>query len=198
MPVVETWDLPEAPLDRVVGFSNAAAGALVARHLHAQGRRRIGFIGGDGRRDTRGADRQRGFAAALQALGLATERRVAGQAPPLSMREGAQALNRLLDRWPDTDAVMCVSDLSAFGALTAAQRRGLAVPEDLALAGFGAYDLAEHALPGLTTVDAQARRIGDEAAGLILAALEDPGASTDPGRVVLPLRLLARDSTAAG
>ncbi|MEM1130968.1 MAG: LacI family DNA-binding transcriptional regulator, partial [Pseudomonadota bacterium] len=65
VPVVETWDLPAEPVDRVVGFSNADAGARMARHLFDQGHRRIGFIGGDGARDTRGADRQRGFLTAL-------------------------------------------------------------------------------------------------------------------------------------
>ena len=195
VPVVETWDLPASPIDRVVGFSNAAAGAQVAQHLYGLGHRKIGFIGGNGARDTRGADRQQGFMQALAALGLKDERRVTDADPPITMREGAHALERLMQHWPDTTAVMCVSDLSAFGAMNAALRRGLRVPEDLAIAGFGAYDVSEHALPGITTVDAQAHRIGTEAARVILAALADANAVQE--RVHLTIDLLARASTAA-
>ncbi len=194
VPVIETWDLPTDPIDRVVGFSNADAGARVARHLYDQGHKNIGFIGGDGARDTRGADRQLGFVRALKKLGLPTNRLVTDLTPPITMREGAEAMQRLLSRWPDTSAVMCVSDLSAFGAMNAALRQGLRVPEEIAVAGFGAYDLSEHALPGITTVDAQAHRIGGETARVILAALAED--QTIEKIVNLRVRLLARASTA--
>src|SRR4051794_15197164 len=45
IPIVETWDLPAAPIDAVAGFDNYAAGVAVARHLLAQGRRSLAFIG---------------------------------------------------------------------------------------------------------------------------------------------------------
>ncbi|MEM9043590.1 MAG: LacI family DNA-binding transcriptional regulator [Pseudomonadota bacterium] len=194
VPVVEAWDLPAQPIDRVVGFSNAEAGAQIARHLFEQGHHHIGFIGGNGARDTRGADRQRGFLNALRVLGLSDARVVTDLDPPITMREGAAALARLLDQWPDTTAVMCVSDLSAFGAMNAAIRRGMRVPEDLAVAGFGAYDLSEYALPGITTVDAQAHLIGVEAARMIVDALA--GHPTHRTKI-LDVELMARHSTAA-
>src|SRR5258708_27718426 len=53
IPIVETWDLPPAPIDAVAGFDNYAAGVAVARHLLAQGRRSLAFIGGDDPRATR-------------------------------------------------------------------------------------------------------------------------------------------------
>ena len=56
---------------------------------------------------------------------------VSADAPPITMREGARRMAELWERVPDIDAVACVSDLSAFGALTECQRRGLRVPEDL-------------------------------------------------------------------
>ncbi|MEM9063286.1 MAG: LacI family DNA-binding transcriptional regulator [Pseudomonadota bacterium] len=194
VPVVETWDLPSNPIDRVVGFSNADAGARMARHLFDQGHRKIGFIGGNGARDTRGADRQRGFLQALSILGLDGDRLITDLDPPITMREGAEAMDRLLERWPDTTAVMCVSDLSAFGAMNAAIRQGRRVPEDLAVAGFGAYDVSEHAIPGITTVDAQAHRIGAETARVILSALSED--EVEPETVDLKVSLLTRRSTA--
>src|SRR5882724_7463241 len=53
IPVAETWDLPAAPIDAVAGFDNYQAGVAVARHLVAQGRRELAFIGGDDPRATR-------------------------------------------------------------------------------------------------------------------------------------------------
>jgi LacI family gluconate utilization system Gnt-I transcriptional repressor len=192
VPVVETWDLPETPIDRVVGFSNADVGAQMARHLHEQGHRRIGFIGGNGARDTRGADRQRGFLNALSEMGLEATRVVTDLDPPITMREGADAMARLLQLWPDTTAVMCVSDLSAFGAMNAAIRANFRVPQDIAVAGFGAYDLSEHALPSITTLDVQAHRIGQETARLLLDALS--GEETRE-TVTMQVNLLVREST---
>lgn len=193
IPVVETWDLPEAPIGHVVGFSNAAAVRGMVDHFVARGLTRIAFIGGDADRDTRGTDRRAGFVAAMQVQGLPTDRLVAAGAPPISMREGAQAMGDLLDRMPDTEAVICVSDLSAFGALTECQRRGVAVPGKLSIAGFGDYEIAGISVPTLSTINPFPRRIGAEAASLILAVLD--GTQTTPARIAIAPELLIRGSS---
>ena len=169
IPVVETWDLPLAPIDHVVGFSNAATMHGMVDHLVAKGLTRIAFIGGDTDGDTRGADRRRGFVAAMQRQGLDASRLVGAGKPPISMREGARAMGRLLQTLPETQAVICVSDLSAFGALTECQRRGVLVPQDIAIAGFGAYEIAGISHPTITTIDPQPRLIGAKVAELILS-----------------------------
>jgi LacI family transcriptional regulator, gluconate utilization system Gnt-I transcriptional repressor len=182
IPVIETWDLPVAPIGHVVGFSNAATMHGMVDHLVERGLSRIAFIGGDTDGDTRGADRRRGFIAAMQRHGLAPDRLIGAGKPPISMREGADAMGRLLDRMPDTQAVICVSDLSAFGALTECQRRGVAVPAQIAIAGFGAYEIAAIAHPTITTIDPQPRLIGTRAAELILHLLG--GGATDAQRII--------------
>ncbi|GIT89588.1 LacI family transcriptional regulator [Jannaschia pagri] len=192
IPVVETWDLPEDPVDRVVGFSNAETMGTMVDHLVAQGHQRIAFIGGDTDGDTRGADRRRGFLAAMAAHGLETSRLIGAGTPPISMREGAEAMGRLLEEHPDTDAVVCVSDLSAFGALTECARRGLSVPGDIAVAGFGAYEIADICVPRLTTIDPHPARIGQEAARMIVALLAGAGAER---RVAVEPALTAAEST---
>ncbi len=73
IPVVETWDLPVTPIDAVAGFSNYAAGAAVARHLVAQGRQNLAFIGGDDPRATR---RWLGFKEAASEAGAKCPRRL--------------------------------------------------------------------------------------------------------------------------
>jgi LacI family gluconate utilization system Gnt-I transcriptional repressor len=193
IPVIETWDLPEDPIGHVIGFSNADAVRGMVDHFVARGLTRIAFIGGDTSRDTRGADRRTGFIAAMQAQGLDATRLIAVGAPPISMREGAQAMGRLLDTLPDTQAVICVSDLSAFGALTECQRRGVDVPDRLWIAGFGDYEIAGIAVPALTTINPFPRDIGARAAQLILDVLD--GRQETPARIAISPELLIRQST---
>lgn len=193
IPVVETWDLPEAPIGHVVGFSNAAAVRGMIDHFVSRGVTRIAFIGGDADRDTRGTDRREGFVAAMQALGLDASRLIAAGAPPISMREGAAAMGRLLESLPDTEAVICVSDLSAFGALTECQRRGIAVPDAIWIAGFGDYEIAEVSVPALTTINPFPREIGARAAALILDVLD--GRQSQPATVMIHPELMIRHSS---
>ena len=193
IPVVETWDLPEDPICHVVGFSNAGAVRDMVDHLVSRGLSRIGFIGGDTSRDTRGADRRRGFIATMQAHGLDPSRLIAAGAPPISMREGAKAMGHLLESYPDTQAVICVSDLSAYGALTECQRRGVAVPGQVSIAGFGDYEIAGVSVPSLTTINPFPERIGAMAGDLILDALD--GTSQRPNSVRIETELLIREST---
>lgn len=191
VPVVETWDTPTEPIDNVVGFSNAAASDLMVRHLLDRGYKKIAFIGGDALRDTRGHDRKIGFVKAMQTAGLDPSRTVAAR-PPITIREGATAMAQLIEKWPDTEAVMCVSDLAAFGALTECQRRGISVPKDMAIAGFGAYDISEHCVPSITTIDANASEIGIQTADTILRLLRESGAQQE---IKLRPKLIAREST---
>ena len=193
IPVIETWDLPEAPIGHVVGFSNAAAVQGMVDHFVARGLTRIAFIGGDADRDTRGTDRRAGFIGAMQRHGLDATRLIAAGVPPISMREGAQAMGRLLDTLPDTEAVICVSDLSAFGALTECQRRGIAVPDRLSIAGFGEYEIGAISVPPLSTINPFPREIGTRAAALILNVLD--GLQPTPARIEITPELLIRGSS---
>ena len=193
IPVIETWDLPEAPIEHVVGFSNAQAVRGMVDHFVGQGLTRIAFIGGDVSRDTRGADRRAGFVAAMQAHGLDASRLVAAGPPPISMREGAEAMVRLLDGLPDTEAVVCVSDLSAFGALTECQRRGGPVPDRISIAGFGDYEIAGISVPSLTTINPHPREIGNRAVTLIQDLMD--GKQAGPARIVISPDLILRQSS---
>ena len=197
IPVVETWDLPATPIEHTVGFSNAQATGALVRHLHGQGYRRIAFIGGTSNRDTRGADRRKGYAEAVAALGLPAGRVISFGQPPISMAQGAEALEQLVHQWPDVDAVVCVSDLSAFGALSACQRYGWQVPGRIAIAGFGDFEVAKNCHPRLTTVAVDCQAIGRAAGELLLRAVAAArsGQRLTPETVLIPFRIEQRDST---
>ncbi len=197
IPVVETWDLPAAPIEHTVGFSNAAASAALVRHLHAKGYQNIAFIGGTSNRDTRGADRRRGYSEAIRELGLPDGRVISFGQPPISMAQGAEAITQLVRQWPDVDAVVCVSDLSAFGALMECQRRGWKVPKRIAIAGFGDFEVSRSCHPRLTTVAVDCAGIGHAAGELLLRAIEAAreGRKLPPETVMIPFRIEQREST---
>lgn len=195
IPVVETWDTPDDPIDKAIGFSNADASAKLVRHLHKTGRKNIAFLGGDASRDTRGLDRRRGFVDEMTRLGLDASRLAEAGPPPISMREGAQALAQLLHDRPDTDAVMCVSDLAAFGALTECQRRGISIPDHLAIAGFGAYEISEVCVPSITTINPHCYEIGERAAKLVLDLTSDSDTTSPQQQLYVGTELIVRQST---
>ena len=195
IPVVETWDLPAKPIGYAVGFSNADAMGKMVEHLHSAAARRLAFIGGDDKGDTRGADRRRGFLSTAQTLGLEYELISLGP-PPVSMREGAKAMAELLEARQPVDAVVCVSDLAAFGALTECHRRGILVPDDIMVAGFGAFDVSEVTVPGLSTLDAHSLMIGEKTGELLVNLLRgDNAAGSEPRMSHIPPTLRISGST---
>jgi len=168
IPVVETWDLTPTPLDMLVGFSHADVGKAVVEFLHAKGRRRLAIVGGD---DERAARRQEAFQAAARALGLKEVRTVVVPAPT-TLASGRAALAELMRSADGIDAVFCSSDLLALGVLTQAQATGIAVPQQLAVVGFGDLDFAADLHPALTTVRINGAAIGRQAAQFIVDRAE--------------------------
>jgi LacI family transcriptional regulator, gluconate utilization system Gnt-I transcriptional repressor len=173
VPVVEMWDAPSDPIDAAVGFSNVNAAREMVRYLADKGHERIGFIGGASELDRRGLDRLKGFRAQMKALGLDDTRTIRLGESPITMSHGGPAIAALLDAWPDTQAVMCVSDMSAFGAIMECHRRGLTVPDDIAIAGFGNFEVSACCTPTITTVSVDAYGIGLRTGETLLAALEE-------------------------
>ena len=196
VPVVETWDLLHDPIEHSVGFSNAEATAELVRHLHAKGYRRTAFMSGDPAGDARGADRQRGYEEAVRMLNLPQGRTLAVGRAPVAMAHGAQAVVQVLQQWPDTDALVCVSDHAAFGALAECQRRGWAVPQRLAIAGFGDFEVSGACHPRLTTVAPDSTHIGRVAGELLRRAITEArhGRRLPAERVMIPFRILSRES----
>lgn len=196
IPVIETWDLPAKPVRHAVGFSNAEAAEALVRYLHRKGYRKIGFIGGTSNRDTRGADRRLGYERAMAALGLKDTRIISFGTPPISMKQGGEALARLLEQWPDVEAAICVSDLSAFGALSECQRRKIQVPKRIAIAGFGDFEISSCSHPTITTVGVNCCDIGRRSGELLLRAIEGERSKAPIAAetIITPYSVIGRDS----
>jgi LacI family gluconate utilization system Gnt-I transcriptional repressor len=115
---------------------------------------------------------------------------------PSNLARGRQALVELLKQAPDLQAVHCSSDTLAHGVLIEAQARGLRVPEDLAICGFGDADFAAHTRPSLTTARVDGAGIGRLAAELIIARCR--GEVVARPVVDVGFRVVERGSTATG
>ncbi len=168
VPVVEAWDLTETPLDMVVGFSHEKVGTAVAEHLVAKGYRRFASVWAN---DERAARRRRGFLEVLARHGL-EEVGVSITPAPSTQRIGRQGMAELLGRGVRPDAVVCSSDTFAQGVLAEARARGLSVPRDLAVMGFGDLEFAADTVPALTTVRIEREAIGRIAAEALLAHMD--------------------------
>jgi LacI family gluconate utilization system Gnt-I transcriptional repressor len=188
IPVVETWDLSKPAIDMTVGFSHEAVGEAVCEYLSRKGRRRPAVLSGD---DDRAVRRTKAFVAAAERLGM-TPPVVKWVAAPTTLAGGRDGLAELLQRETAIDAVSCSSDLLALGVLTEAHARRVAVPERLAVIGFGNLPFAAGVIPSLSTVHIDGVRIGRTAADLIIARAS--GQKVEQTRVDVGFSIIPRDT----
>lgn len=186
---------PPASMDRVC-IDNVAAAHDVTEHLIAAGRRRIAFVGHEVEElsDT-SMLRIAGYERALAAHGIAVDPELliaTGGGAEGAVREVGAALAAGLE----IDAIACRDDLAALGALRAAQRHGLRVPDDIMITGWDDIFMTEVSYPSLTTISPNL----DELVGTALGFLTERIDGLDqPGRhVVVPYELVARESAPAG
>lgn len=191
VPVVETFDGDNAAMDISVGFSNYEAGRTVGDLFRSRGLTRIAYVGGRTEQDFRSNARFDGLVSRLKEDGLAPVARVQ-LTLPMSARDGVAGLDQVLDIDPLTQAIFFSADAIAISALLECNRRGIKVPDQLALCGFGNYDLADATMPALTTVAVPFETIGELAATAILDRINER--VEEPRRMVLPLQLLRRGS----
>ncbi|WP_293859536.1 LacI family DNA-binding transcriptional regulator [uncultured Alsobacter sp.] len=192
LPTVQVWELPENPVDMVVGHSNYEIGRTVARHLLERGRKRFAIIAHAAVTDTRAAARVHGFREVLAAAGVKAPA-IIEVARPNDMTATPELLARLLRMRPKPDAIFCVNDPLAVGLVLACHRAGVRVPQDLAIAGVGDSDLAAMVTPAITTVRIPRYELGQTAGTMLMERL----AGTGPARSVVDLgfKLVVRQST---
>jgi LacI family transcriptional regulator len=200
----ETWDLLHSSRTPVIityafhdnfdsiGFDNARAGFLAARHLLTLGHRNFGFISGPLRGNDRMAGRIRGTAEALAKAGLELPlANISEQA--FSLSGGKLGAHDLISLSTPPTALVCGNDLLAAGAVFELQSRGIKVPDDVSVIGMENLEITTFTQPNLTTIQLPTKDIGVETARHILGMLR--GEETRR-RVELPVSLVHRHSTA--
>ena len=194
---VESWGIPLVVMIRSLaegtydfaGSDNESGVRLATEHLIVQGHRRIGFIGGE-----TGIvldQRLQGYKAALKAAGIEFDEKLVFLSRP-NREGGHNATSALLDTVPEIVAAVCYNDLTAFGALSALGERGIRAGDGFALMGFDNVLAAAHSNPPLSTVDVSPSELGEHAAALLLARIQQPELATQ--RFLGKPRLVLRQS----
>jgi LacI family transcriptional regulator, gluconate utilization system Gnt-I transcriptional repressor len=191
IPIVETWNYTDEPIDWVVGFSHADAGFAQTRHLLDRGFRRIGYFGRPTDGNERAAGKQRGYRLAMAEAGLAVLPEWVVEVDT-SMQAGAVAIDRLVTQLK-LEAIVFSGDHAAAGAYLTCLARGIRVPQDVALCGFGDHEIAAMIPGGLTTIRVDAYGIGRTAGEMILSALR--GDTAAERLVDVGFDLVVRSST---
>ncbi|MDT0158249.1 LacI family DNA-binding transcriptional regulator [Microbacterium sp. ARD32] len=186
--------LLSAPVDtlsfQTVATDDAAAGEQAISHLRQLGHRRIGILLGP----TDHIPSQRKLAAVRRLLDrigdpLQDDMVVHGL---YALESGQAGAAKLIDR--GATAIVCASDPLALGAIRAARRAGLSVPEDLSVVGFDDSALMSCTEPPLTTVRQPIEAMGKAAVELLLAQIG--GTATAAEELLFEPELVLRMSTA--
>ncbi|MGJ8621490.1 MAG: LacI family DNA-binding transcriptional regulator [Yoonia sp.] len=193
VPVLMTWAYDATNPQPSIGFDNAAAMKDMAKRVIDMGHRRLAMISAQTASNDRAQQRHAGILDAMKDADL----------PPDSLQyvettygieEGAVAFEQVMAADPRPTAVLCGNDVLAVGALMQARKMGLRVPEDVSVTGFDDIELAQVAVPGLTTVHVPHREMGRLAAKALIAHLTEGKALAS---VELQTRPVLRDTLAA-
>jgi LacI family gluconate utilization system Gnt-I transcriptional repressor len=190
VPCVHLMETSTVPGVHSVGFSQADAAAALTRHLLERGRRRIAFAAAQ--LDARTMQRLEGWRREMRSAGL--------HAPTLewlnpaasSLALGATMFEQIVAS-PSVDAIFFCNDDLAQGALLAALRLGIEVPQRVAIAGFNDLTGSDQMLPPLTSVRTPRSQIGVAAAGMLLALMR--GETLPADCIDLGYELIVRQST---
>lgn len=205
LPMVFVDQRPRPGYDSV-NIDDRGGARLAAEHVVGLGHRHIGIVtaslgGPVGVLDDPLAasgnpvahDRVTGWLEGLDGSGART---TIVQAAEFGEPAGRFAAEVLLDLEQPPTAILCVSDLAAYGVVQVAADRGLAVPDDLSVVGFDGTQLAARMHPTLTTVRQDVEAKGREAARALLRSLDAGGRRARATRRLLPVELVVGESTA--
>ncbi|MFI8092628.1 LacI family DNA-binding transcriptional regulator [Streptomyces sp. NPDC086080] len=180
-----------------VDSDNFGGARQAVEHLLGRGRRSIAHI--TGRLDVYGAQRRTdGYREALREAGHEVDELLI-EPGDFSEEGGRRAMEALLERRPDLDAVFAASDVTAAGARHALREAGRRIPEDVALVGYDDSAIARHMDPPLTSVRQPIVEMGRAMIDLLLAEVADRRPAVSRGlerhQMVLATELVPRASS---
>lgn len=171
IPVLEIGAVCADPIDINIGIDNAAAISALTQMLIQRGYQNIGLLCAN-QEQWIFQQLLQGWYKTMLRNHMSPYRVINAAAPPI-FSTGAAQLAEFLLAWPELDALVCVSDELACGALYECQRRHIKVPDKLAIVGFGDSDISHVCQPPLTTIGIPHYKMGIEAAHALLARLRE-------------------------
>lgn len=170
----------------------------ITEHLIKKGRKTIAHIAGP--IEPRNAkDRLKGYRDALIKNNLFFDEKMVLRTQNSTFDEGYEYAKKVLKKHQNIDAIFCVTDMIAIGAMTAIKEQGKAIPKDVSVVGFSNWFMSSVVSPSLTTVDQPGETIGIEAVHLLMDEIKDknndaPKDFTDK-KVIVPTELILRESS---
>lgn len=174
-----------------VVIDNVLMSFTVVKHLLEQGCRNIIHLAGPPNLSI-SEDRKNGYLRALGFYDIPVNSEYI-QPAGIFENDGYEAMSRILDKGIVPDAVFAFNDPVAIGAIKLLKKRGLRIPDDVAVAGFSQSQSALIIEPNLTTVEQPTEMMGKTAANLLLRILK--AGDSDNTTIVLDCKLNVRDST---
>ena len=184
-----------APGFSAVSINDLEAAREMTRHLLGLGHRRIAFINGHPGH-TASSQRFRGYMEGMNEAGLEVGADQVAQGF-FTYRSGLEAAERLLSNGFNPTAIFACNDDMAAAAMAIAHRRGMEVPDDLAVAGFDDTPLATMVWPELTTVRRPIADMARQAVRLLIEQVraKRAGTSQPVEHNLLNFTLVTREST---
>jgi DNA-binding LacI/PurR family transcriptional regulator len=189
-----------------VAIDNEQASREATEHLISLGRRHILVVGGQDNEGVGTAQaRTRGYRAALAAAGIAYSPTAVLPVETFHTADGATAVRRALADGVRPDALLCLNDQLALGALRALHEYGARVPQDVAVIGFDGVEGGRFSVPTLSTVAPDKTAVARTAVALLVARIDESArgsgaadasaAAPTPQDHVVAHRLVLREST---
>jgi LacI family gluconate utilization system Gnt-I transcriptional repressor len=186
--VIETWGLPDDPIDVAIGFSHQEVGMEMARFLRGRGYRQPHLVVP---RSSRSEQRASGFARRWIAEGGSEPTRLEVNIPS-HFGQGRLSYRALADLPQRPDVVVCGSDWIAQGLIVEAQAAGIRVPDQIAVTGFGNLRMAGDMRPTITSVDVDGARVARETLRVLQAL--SAGEALRDRHIDVGFRVIARES----
>ena len=170
LPCVTTYTYSPTSGHPSIGFDNSVAMARIVDFLLDLGHREFAILSGVRKDNDRVTERLQGAMGSLQARGITLEPSHVVE-EPYSIEGGRTALRRVLTAGGRPTALICGSDVLAFGALIECSSREIRVPQDMSVSGFDDLEFAAFLNPPLTTLAVPALDMGRRAGEYIMARL---------------------------
>lgn len=192
VPIIDLLPLDLAGIPSITADRSQGA-RQCTKHLIGLGHKRIGMI-----LEVSGVwetTRRKlvGYRETLDAAGIGFDKTLIVESSESGLEAGINGFTELIKRRPDATAVLCTSDLAAIGAAFSAQDSGLTIPDDISVAGYGAYSESEYFRPRLTTARAPLEMIAENAVETLVQMRGNPNYRPEP--IYAPTQLIIREST---
>jgi len=168
-PVVAVDRVPEGWSHDLVAVDVRSGVELAVAHLVSLGHERLAFLGGQSAIGV-AASRRDQFLRACEGRAIVT----AVSEGEFTLASGLLQAGEVLAAGDPPTAIVAANDLLALGAISAAQQRGIRVPEDLSVVGFDDSSIAGAVSPDLTTIHQPVEQIAAQAVAAVLSRIESP------------------------